>query len=463
MIPGLVAGVVLPVAASTAAIRSVVPGAWTSSRTLVLSLGTVVALGLSSVLFAFSLFAFGPGWSPYVHVETAIWIAVLVASLLTGRKGQPPLRERRSFTAYELVAGLVFAATLAMSFLHFYWSSANFPSGDWDAQAIWTLRARFLSRGLEGHWRDGFLPVLAWSLPDYPIMLPSSIARLWVFTASESPLMPIAIAALFKYSTVGMVVGALMVIRGRWEAFCAGAVVLASLGFNAWGAGQIADVPLGAFMLASTIMMSWILERRPGSTAGGMAALLTFCAGCAAWTKNEGLVFAAAICGVLVLVMGVRRQWLPRTLLAACGGLFIPVAALYLFKHNIAPPNYLFQGSNLGTLTSKLWDWERHEFILRSFMGEFWSWNGSEPIGPIPLVVAYALGASALHGLRRAQLVALLPLAGMLAGYYASYVLTPFDLKWHVTSSLARLIVQIWPAAVYACFCIPGSLRARHI
>jgi hypothetical protein len=421
----------------------------------------VSALGCSSLLFALSIFAFGPHWPPYVAGEAAFWSIVLVWSVLASR-GKPvvPVRHTRLNVA-ELIAAIVFASTLVVSIFHFYWSSSNSPSGDWDAQAIWTLRARFLNRGLDGHWRDGFLTAIAWSLPDYPLMLPASIARLWWYARSEWLLVPIAVAALFKYATVGMLVGALMALGRRWEGLCAGAVVLASVGFNAWGAAQIADVPLAAFALASTVLLSRIVEEDSPVFYGRSAGLLTLCAGCAAWTKNEGLVFAIAVVGVLGILVVWRRRFAPRILLRAACGLLLPLVALYYFKHNIAPRNYLFDSSALAAASSRVWDLDRHVYILRSFGRELWAWNTSRPIGILPFVIVYAIAASAIRGVRPRQMLVAVPLAAMLGGYYASYVLTPLDLRWHIGTSLTRLLVQIFPALVYVSFAVPEREDAR--
>ena len=40
----------------------------------------------------------------------------------------------------------------------------------------------------------------------------------------------------------------------------------------------------------------------------------------------------------------------------------------------------------------------------------------------------------------------------MLASYYVVYVTTPFDIAWHVTTSVDRLLVQLWPGLVLAVF-----------
>ncbi len=40
----------------------------------------------------------------------------------------------------------------------------------------------------------------------------------------------------------------------------------------------------------------------------------------------------------------------------------------------------------------------------------------------------------------------------MLASYYLVYVTTPFDISWHVSTSVDRLLVQLWPALVLTVF-----------
>jgi hypothetical protein len=268
---------------------------------------------------------------------------------------------------------------------------------------------------------------------------------------------PVVLAALFKYATVGILVGALFAARQRQEGYCAGAVLLASFGFNLWGAGQVADVPLGAFVLSSTILLSWIVGAHPRPTPGKAAAILAFCAGCAAWTKNEGLVFAAAVLATLTVAVVWRRQFTLRTSILVISGLLLPFAILFYFKTNIAPPNYLLASNP----ADRLLDPERHTYIASSFARQLWAWNTSKPIGVIPFVVAYAVATSVFRGIRYSQLLTALPLVAMLFGYYASYVVTPLDLKWQIDNSLARLIVQIWPAMVYVCFTLaqPSVMR----
>lgn len=39
-------------------------------------------------------------------------------------------------------------------------------------------------------------------------------------------------------------------------------------------------------------------------------------------------------------------------------------------------------------------------------------------------------------------------------GYFFVYVITPTDLAWQLESSLNRILLQLWPAAVVVCFCV---------
>jgi hypothetical protein len=318
------------------------------------------------------------------------------------------------------------------------------------------MRARFLHRGLEGHWRDAFQTALAWSHPNYPLMLPSTIARLWLYAGRESSVAPIIVAFLFEYSTMGVVVGALMAIGRRLEGLIAAAVLLANFPLNHWGVAQVADVPLSAFVVAATALLSGIVDQRD-RLAGPTGALLTFCTGCAAWTKNEGLVFAVSICAVLALIVFVRRREIIPTLFFCLAGMLVPFATLLYFKGYLAPPSYLFEGFSGSTLPPQLWDLQRHAYILRSFRHELWAWTTTKPIGVIPIIVAYAVCATAVRGVRWAQLWIVVPLLVMLAGYYSAFVVTPLDLQWHLESSLGRLIVQVWPSIVYVAFCVPAK------
>ena len=66
------------------------------------------------------------------------------------------------------------------------------------------------------------------------------------------------------------------------------------------------------------------------------------------------------------------------------------------------------------------------------------------------LAVVLAARADRLGAVRAAA--GALVVAAMLGGYLAVHVITPAPLSWHIATSFERLVVQLWPAAVWAAF-----------
>ena len=110
--------------------------------------------------------------------------------------------------------------------------------------------------------------------------------------------------------------------------------------------------------------------------------------------------------------------------------------------------------SQLGGRLSHLFEGGRQRLIFSSFCGgavRFGEWNLVPYLAmAVPLL---GLGWRRMGG--REWIVALV-IALMLAGYYGVYLLTPWDLKWHLDSSLVRLLLQLWPAALFF-WCLAAS------
>jgi hypothetical protein len=41
-----------------------------------------------------------------------------------------------------------------------------------------------------------------------------------------------------------------------------------------------------------------------------------------------------------------------------------------------------------------------------------------------------------------------------LVGYFAVFLITPYDIHWHLRFSLVRLFLQLWPSTVFLSFLI---------
>jgi hypothetical protein len=125
-----------------------------------------------------------------------------------------------------VLAGALYAATMRLR---------AYPNGDgWDSVAIWNLHARFLFLGGD-HWRDGFTTLLSWSRPDYPLLVPASIAHFWTILGADAPIVPAVIALVFTFATAGLLFSSLLILRGRAVAMLSSVALLATPAFISEG------------------------------------------------------------------------------------------------------------------------------------------------------------------------------------------------------------------------------------
>jgi hypothetical protein len=331
-----------------------------------------------------------------------------------------------------ILFGLIFLSAC----LSFALESRIYPEGQGDAWAIWNLRARSLFRGGE-QWRNAFSGTLTLSLPDYPLLLPGLVARSWIYTGTETQDVPVGIAALFTFATVGLLTAALSALAGRDKALVAGIVLLGTTSFIKLGAAQYADMPIAFFFLAS-IVLACMQDQLPMSGT----VLLGISAALAAWTKNEGLLFFA----LLLIAMKWTKQPVSRVLLGAS----CILALLAVFKVSLAPPNYLAQSGGI-VIIRKLMSPSRYVLVAVGFVYHLIHFGGRRLNPLIPLGAALLL---LKHIAKRGARSAAIILSGMCAGVSFVYLITPFDLAWQIAWSLGRVILQLWPAALFTCFYI---------
>lgn len=358
------------------------------------------------------------------------------------------------------------------------------PSGEgWDAFAIWNLHARFLFRGGPA-WRDGFSPLVPWSHPDYPLLLPGAIAHFWTLAGGESQVVPAVIGLVFTISTAGLLFSGLRILRGRNAAMLGGMALIATPAFIEQGTSQYADVPLSFFLLATVVLVCLHEALAGGSSrAKGWLVLAGLASSFAAWTKNEGLLFLLAlVIGCFVVSIADRRRTqteskenphgraepLTRFLLAPLVMSALPVFAVILwFKHFVAPPGDLF--GSAGSMLRKV-SHAHYGAIARWFLKQFfgfghWLWiPGTVLVLGLYLVLgqpaARTEGAPAGPSGTRAPNVAatagfrasVFAILITLAGYFLVYVITPYDIYWHLRFSLNRLFLQLWPSVIFLCF-----------
>ena len=453
--------VLLFCAAGFGLLRFMFPGELRLSlhNALSLSLGAPIGLGIASCLYFICLSLVGPNLAVIAIVEGIFIIAAVglglrakpAASELTWADGPAGARYLTVLVGAAAVLGL----TLFLA------HSATKPHGEWDAWSIWNLHARFLYRG-GALWKNAFSNRILWSHPDYPVLLPGLISLCWTLARAESTLAPIGVAFVFTFATAGLLISALGILRGRVQAFIAGALLVGTVEFVEVGAMQYADVPLSFYILASIVLLC-LQDRHPEDRRYTILAGLS--AGLAAWTKNEGLLVLIAVVlarAIAVLRFGKRPAALVRQAGALAAGLVFPLAVVAFFKLRLAPPNDL-ASTRPSDIVAHATDFGRWVTAIQGF-GVRALLFGDIPVQgqivrgfliPISLVLLlyWLLVRFKVEERDRSSVAtATLAVALMLAGDFAVYVLLPNDLVWQMSTSLDRLFLQLWPAGLFAFF-----------
>jgi len=423
-------------------------------------------LGIFSVVFFLSLL---------LHITRLVLLdlgvlALFLVSLLLFRTRSSHAVETTTNTTepaswFHRLLAVAFAIALGAALYAAVMRTLAYPNGDgWDAFSIWNLHARFLFLG-GLHWRDGFSPLIPWSHPDYPVLLPAAIAHFWAYFGHDTPTIPCVIGLALTFSTVGLLFSALSILRGRTAALLGAIVLLTTPSFIQLGTSQYADEPLSFFMLA-TVGLLCLHDNRAqqdrSNDSFGLLALAGLAIGFAAWTKNEGLLFLCAILMARFVVLA-RREHRPRISGESGGARFSRLAPVLLaaapvlllviyFKHAIAPPGDLF--SDLATIVHKLLSPPRYWAVIKWYVKEFFRF-GRWLLIPVPVLMLgyyFALGEAKSVPHSFSFRVCRLALALALAGYFAIYIITPYDIYWHLRFSLDRLFLQLWPSTIFLFF-----------
>jgi len=282
-------------------------------------------------------------------------------------------------------------------------------------------------------------------------------SRLWRYTGTEVPDSASASAGLFVLGAIAVLTGVLAELRSAAVAVVMGLVLLGTPFFMQYGVAQSADVPLSMFVLNTIALISVHRLRAPDRP--GLMVLAGFTAGCAGWVKNEGLLFLL-IAGFVVL-LPILNQPVPtlRRFAAFAAGASMPLCVIAWFKIAIATPSDIVGNRHYAEVVEKIWTAERHDIILHMFWNTLWSF-GDWLVNPIIWIMMYVVITGIDGKMVRdfGWLQGALMCVFLAIGYYAVYLTTPMDLRWHLGSSLPRLYLQIWPSALL----LTGLLIVPH-
>jgi hypothetical protein len=376
---------------------------------------------------------------PFYEVIQPVWLLSIVLALiaLAGRSrvftlNPPPnAAGRLGLVEIFLLAALVVElAVVAMA-------SVRTPLG-WDGLFNFELKARLAFENEP----SGQLPMAylsdtsrVWSHPGYPLLVP--FAELWIYSwlgRVDQSVIKI-LFPLFYFSLVGLVCGAVRRLTDRRVSLAASVALglLPPLTLLPGAASGYADVPLAA-AIAGAAGCAVLAITTKSREAWWLAAIL---ASAAVWTKNEGLLLAAAV-GVSAFAAAPGRQTAPV--------LWMPIVAWIPWY--FVQQRYGVRGEDFLPLSAGAFAENIHklpsiavlvggELLRPGHWGAIWpAWGG-----------ALALTWFGRRTVSDAALVGAVAIP--LVCYSAAFVMSAWpDVGEHMRWSLARLLVPVAPLAL---------------
>lgn len=434
-----------------------------AAAALALGFAMVGATGVTSWTWFLWLHLAGTPGAPYLAVELAVVVGIAWALRASGSPDAPAPRAAGGGAALaglgvrRLAAGLAAALGLVwtLSFCSISWLH---PHGSWDAVSIWNLHARVLAGGAAA-WHAFMRDAAACAFHgDYPLHVPITVARLWTLAGNTTPAAGALVSLWFAVAVVLLCGGLVGVLRGSTQALLATATLLGTSAFVAQSSNQYADLPLAACMLAAAAALARGDERGAANSrwlllAGAATAL-------AAWTKNEGLLFAGA-----VLAVAGTRAWRAgrgarlRRVAPLLAGLAPGLLVLGYFKLALAPPNDLLAGQGVVATLTRIATPRRYAVIGAELVR-----NALRMAKALVLVLpayGWLMGRTGARQVGRPARTILALYGFMLLGDVAVYVITPQPLGWHLNTSARRLLLQLWPGMVAAFFVLVAAPEER--
>jgi hypothetical protein len=349
-----------------------------------------------------------------------------------------------------LLITVVYAYAWLMNAGIFTFDTIKEPHGLWDAWNYWNLKAKLISKAPD-IWPTLFHRMGSEEYHvDYPLLQTGFIALCWMNLKSETVLVPIILAFVFTFCTVGLLSSAVSFFTNKTKGLIAGLLLLATPFFMTMGDSQYADNTVGFFFLATTILLTFARSENVQRPQLFIAAGIT--AGLSAWSKNEGLLFIVCLfLSQVPLIFFKNFRELFHELKYIVYGMLPTLILIFYYKTNIAPPNDIVHAQGSETLV-KITDPTRYALINQWFyqtFGTFGKWF----INPWWLFIGAALYLGISFKAHKNSLIAgfsLLLL--MMCGFYSIYVITPLELTFHLSTSIHRLFFQLFPTFIFIYF-----------
>jgi hypothetical protein len=419
-----------------------------------LGLATAFGIGITSIAF-FLLDVTGIAGPAAIYVIDGSMLALLLWRLLSIRKPSNADQALATSTPgfrWTWLLVCIFSVAVIAVLIRLIEMSQALPVGDWDAWAIWNLRAKFLAGPAET-WHYALSPLYNPIPSRYPLLLSGFIARLWKAGFTVDTTAPALTALLFFVALLALLVSAVALLRTAASGLLAGLVLLSTTSLLIWAPAQYSDVPLAVYSLGAIALL--VLANSPLANRRFAMLGAGFCASFAAWTKDEGISFLAFFLTAYTGFWLWKREnarlvaptWLisgaaPGVLLALWLKFFLagaanasPAAGALRISQLANFSGYVQVARGIFDVLLNLGSGVAHPLILLGILAIFIRWDPEH--------------------LHRASAI---PAAGALLLTFFSYCAvamlrnTPDALAWQIGTAFDRLVLQLWPSAVLLFF-----------
>lgn len=314
----------------------------------------------------------------------------------------------------------------------------NNPMGSWDGFRIWNIKAEFLYLQTP-LWRNVFHLPHFMSHCDYPMFLPSSVARIWQYVGHQCFWTNMLIGLFFTFGLVYLLYQAVSYFKSEKVAAVVCTVFMISDIFLVNGAAQCADIPLAMFFLSAIVCLFFYFKNKRFTTF----LLSIIFAGLSAWVKNEGFMFLIMYSLVMLSWFAINKRVKKVIITAFISALFVMCSLLY--KKFTGAPNDLVYGFIEVKSYLFAFDMQRYLVILQTFLtlmfGKF--------VLFLSLVILTFKGFKVREKIKNPFVLSTAIFLLMVVGYIAVYVLAPHDINWLTKNSMERIILQILPVFVF--------------
>ncbi|HEU0296050.1 MAG TPA: hypothetical protein VFR47_25160 [Anaerolineales bacterium] len=413
-----------------------------------IALGIGIGIGITSLLYFIFLFTRQSGFLLFLFSIALLLIFISI------RNWQPfDLTHNQPLTAVQKALFFILVIIIIINLATFISISMRIPHGSWDSWAIWNRVARFIFRSGQD-WQRIFSSEFNWLFhADYPLLVPLTTAWVWDVLNVETQRVPMIQAGIYLFVCGLLLFSALYVTRSFGTACIATTVLLANPEYTAISSIQIADTPLAIFIAATAIIyVLYEKYRQPHILvlAGITTAL-------AAWTKNEGFIFlAGSLAGLFIIGYKNGPTW--RLAGWYFTGIVLPLTIVLFHKLALAPTSDIYNQSYAETMAN-VFDFSRYADIGKEFgaaLLTFGGWGFSVPAFLAYYVIMKKKGGDTTSPSRGIFAIGIILLIQLL-GYFATYVVTPHDLEWHLAFSLTRIIYHIFPTALFLLFLVTDT------